>query len=31
LGQTFVIVTHDNSFAERSDRIIHIKDGIIVP
>lgn len=30
LGQTFIIVTHDDSFAERSDRIIHIKDGIIV-
>jgi lipoprotein-releasing system ATP-binding protein len=28
-GQTFVIVTHDNHFAERSDKIIHIKDGII--
>ena len=30
LGQTFIIVTHDDSFAERSDRIIHIKDGITV-
>ena len=30
LGQTFIIVTHDDHFAERSDRIIHIKDGIIV-
>ncbi len=29
LGQTFIIVTHDDSFAERSDRIIRIKDGII--
>ena len=29
LGQTFIIVTHDDHFAERSDRIIHIKDGII--
>jgi lipoprotein-releasing system ATP-binding protein len=28
-GQTFVIVTHDDHFAERSDKIIHIKDGII--
>lgn len=28
-GQTFVIVTHDDHFAERSDRIIHIKDGVI--
>jgi lipoprotein-releasing system ATP-binding protein len=29
LGQTFIIVTHDDNFAERSDRIIHIKDGVI--
>ena len=29
LGQTFIIVTHDDGFAERSDKIIHIKDGII--
>jgi lipoprotein-releasing system ATP-binding protein len=28
-GHTFIIVTHDDSFAYRSDRIIHIKDGII--
>lgn len=28
-GQTFVIVTHDDDFAEQSDKIIHIKDGII--
>ncbi len=29
-GNTFIIVTHDDSFADRSDRIIHIKDGVIV-
>jgi lipoprotein-releasing system ATP-binding protein len=29
MGQTFIIVTHDDHFAEQSDRIIHIKDGII--
>ena len=29
LGQTFVIVTHDDQFAEESDKIIHIKDGRI--
>jgi len=29
-GHTFIIVTHDDTFADRSDRIIHIKDGIIV-
>ena len=29
LGQTFIIVTHDDHFAEQSDRIIQIKDGII--
>ena len=28
-GQTFIIVTHDDHFAERSNKIIHIKDGII--
>ncbi len=30
LGQTFIIVTHDDHFAERSDKILHIKDGVIV-
>jgi len=29
MGQTFIIVTHDDHFAEQSDQIIHIKDGII--
>jgi lipoprotein-releasing system ATP-binding protein len=28
-GQTFIIVTHDDHFAERSDKIIHKKDGLI--
>lgn len=28
-GQTFIIVTHDDHFADRSDKIIHIKDGVI--
>ncbi len=28
-GQTFIIVTHDDNFADRSDKIIHIKDGVI--
>lgn len=28
-GQTFIIVTHDDHFAEQSDKIVHIKDGII--
>ncbi|WP_340112237.1 ABC transporter ATP-binding protein [Maribellus mangrovi] len=29
MGQTFVIVTHEDHFAERSDKILHIKDGVI--
>ena len=29
MGQTFVIVTHDDHFAERSNKILHIKDGVI--
>jgi lipoprotein-releasing system ATP-binding protein len=28
-GQTFIIVTHDDGFADRSDQIFHIKDGIL--
>jgi len=29
-GQTFILVTHDSEVAESADRIIYIKDGIIV-
>jgi lipoprotein-releasing system ATP-binding protein len=29
MGQTFVIVTHDESLASLTDRTIHMKDGII--
>ena len=29
LGQTFVIVTHDLQLAQLTDRIIHIKDGVV--
>lgn len=28
-GQTFIIVTHDEHFAGKSDRMIHIKDGVV--
>lgn len=31
MKQTFVLVTHDEKLAANADRIIHIKDGIIVP
>lgn len=31
LGQTFVIVTHDETLAAQTDRTIHIVDGRIVP
>ena len=30
LGQTFVIVTHDESLAANTDRIVHMQDGRIV-
>lgn len=30
LGQTFVIVTHDESLAADTDRIVHMRDGAIV-
>lgn len=29
-GQTFVIVTHDESLAATTDRTIHMKDGVII-
>jgi len=29
MGQTFVIVTHDEQLASLADRIIHMKDGLI--
>jgi lipoprotein-releasing system ATP-binding protein len=29
LGQTFIIVTHDERLAMKTDRIIHMQDGII--
>ena len=30
MGQTFVIVTHDEQLAALTDRTIHLKDGIVV-
>ncbi len=29
-NQTFVIVTHDESLSESADRVIHMKDGVIL-
>ena len=31
MGQTFVIITHDEHLATLTDRIIHMKDGMIDP
>jgi lipoprotein-releasing system ATP-binding protein len=30
MGQTFVIVTHDEELAKRSDRTIHLQDGKVL-
>lgn len=30
MGQTFVIVTHDEQLAALTDRVIHIKDGVVM-
>ena len=30
MHQTFVIVTHDEQLAANSDRVIHIKDGVVL-
>ena len=30
LGQTFVIVTHDENLAQLTDRTVHMKDGVIL-
>jgi lipoprotein-releasing system ATP-binding protein len=28
--QTFVIVTHNQEFAKQSDRVVEMKDGVVV-
>jgi lipoprotein-releasing system ATP-binding protein len=30
LGQTFIIVTHDEGLAAQADRTLHMRDGIII-
>ena len=30
LGQTFIIVTHNEALALKADRIVEMKDGILV-
>jgi lipoprotein-releasing system ATP-binding protein len=30
LDQTFIIVTHDEQFAQRTDRRIHLRDGLVI-
>lgn len=29
-GQIIIAVTHDNDFAKKSDRIIEMKDGVVL-
>ena len=29
-NQTFLIVTHNEQLAEQSDRVLHMKDGVII-
>ena len=30
MGQTFIIVTHDTGLAEMCDRVVRMKDGLII-
>jgi lipoprotein-releasing system ATP-binding protein len=30
MGQTFIIVTHDEDLAAQADRTLHMRDGMIV-
>ena len=29
-GQTIIIVTHDHDLAQRSDRVVEMKDGLFI-
>jgi lipoprotein-releasing system ATP-binding protein len=30
LGQTFLVVTHNEELASMSDRVVHMRDGLVI-